>query len=534
MSQDAKDHRILIRGDKARAELLKGAKFVYDAVSTTYGPKGRNVLAEKIFGRPLLTRDGVTVAREAYLKDRAPNMGAQLILEASETSNRVAGDGSSATAILAYNLLKHGSQAIAGGMHPMDVKQQLLDDSYILLDELSKLSKPVKKSQLQEVATVSSGDPVLGQLIAETIEHVGVDGGIITEKSYVQDIEREFVNGYYLQQGFQALQAGKKELSDPYVIVSSKRISSPTDIIDILQGIAKVNNLQPGQIPKVLFVGNIEEAAYNVVVDNINRQTIDAIVIKTPPMFGDMGPQLLEDIAAYSSCEAITETTNLRQFVRQTGQELSSPYVGSVNKVVATHTESTIFADNDSEIIKDRIQAIKDRIEGEISDAVIEKLRDRIAKLEGKIALFRIGGATDTQKEETEFRVEDAIQATRAAQKSGVVAGGGVTLVELSKCSVSDIYQNALRDTFKKLLTNANLPAEVKLAELLQAPKGHGFSLKIVHYGSSDLYPPVDMVKEGILDPTLVVEQVITNATSVSANALTTDVLLVFEDREEK
>lgn len=525
MSQDAKDTRLMIKGDKARAQLLAGAKFVYDSISTTYGPKGRNVLAEKPFGRPLLTRDGVTVGRETYLKDRAKNMGCQLILEASETTNRIAGDGTSATAILSYNLMKHGSQAIAGGKHPMEVKQQLLDDSFILLDELEKLSKPVKKSQLQEVATVSSGDALLGQLIAETIEHVGIDGGIITEKSYVQDVEREYVDGYYLQNGFQALQSGKKELVDPYVIVSSKRLSAASDIVEILTGIARVNNLQSGMIPKVLFVGNIEEAAYNMIVDNINRQTIDGIVIKTPPMFGDMGSQLLEDVAAYANCEPITESTNLRQFVKQ-DEQLTSPFIGSVNKAVSTHTESTIFADNDTERVKDRIQSIKDRIDGEVSDAVIEKLRDRIAKLEGKIALFRIGGASDTEKEEKEFRVEDAIQATRAAQKSGVVAGGGVTLVELSKRDVSNLYSDALRDTFKKLLENANLASEVKLDEILKAPVGQGFNLR----ESDEL---VDMVKSGILDPTLVVSEVIKNATSVSANALTTDVLLIFEDRKD-
>lgn len=526
MAQEQKDTRLMIKGDKARAELLAGAKFVYDSISTTYGPKGRNVLAEKPFGRPLLTRDGVTVGRETYLKDRAKNMGCQLVLEASETTNRIAGDGTSATAILSYNLMKHGSQAIAGGQHPMEVKQQLLDDSYVLLDELKKLSKPVKKSQLQEVATVSSGDPLLGQLIAETVEHVGLDGGIITEKSYVQDVEREYADGYYLQQGFQALQSGRKELVDPYVIVASKRLSAATDIVEILNGIARVNNLQPGMIPKVLFVGNIEEAAYALIVDNINRGTIDAVVIKTPPMFGDMGSQLLEDIATYADCETIAETTNMRQFVRQDGQTLASAYIGSVNKVVSTHTESTIFSDNDTERVKDRIQSIKDRIEGEISDAVIEKLRDRIAKLQGKIALFRIGGASDTEKEEKEFRVEDAIQATRAAQKKGVVLGGGTTLVRLSCLDISDIYKSALQDTFKKLLDNANLSPDVKLAELLAAPMGSGYNLR----ESGDL---VDMVKSGILDPTLVVEQVITNATSVSANALTTDVLLVFEDREE-
>lgn len=520
MAQDKKDNRIKFEDDAARSALLEGAKFIADAVGTTYGPKGQNVLLEKPFGRPLLTRDGVTVARDAYLSKREANMGAQMLLEASETTNRIGGDGTSATVVLGYNLMKHGNQAIAAGTHPMDVKATLLQDRNTLLDELGKISKPTKKGQLKDVATVSSGDALLGQLIAEAVEYVGPDGGIITEKAYVQEVEREYVDGYYLQGGFEALQSGKKELISPYVIVSSRRIASIQDIAELMNKAAAAIeiNLESGEIPRFLFIGNFEDAAYNTVVNTVNQARLDAVIIKTPPVFANMGKQLLEDIAAYAGCDLIDDTTNLKEF--------SARYIGQINKVIAGKTEATLFADNKTELVQDRIVNIKSQLEDEISDAVAEKLRDRIAKLEGKIALFRIGGATDTTKEETEFRVEDAIHATRAASTDGVVPGGGSTLLYLASPSVSDIARKALLDTFKLLMTNAGLAADVMVNELMVQPQGWGFNLR-----ASD--EAVDLVKAGILDPTLVVEQVITNAISAASDALTVGTLLTFEDKED-
>lgn len=519
MAQEKKDHRIVIRGDEARKELLAGVKFAYDAVTATYGPKGTNVMIEKPFGRPLTTRDGVSVARDTYSSDRPKNMGTQRTLEASETTNRIAGDGTTATVALTYQLMKYGSQAIAAGMHPMEVKRTLLEDSYKVLDKLNNLKKEVSEGQLKQVATVSSGDQLLGQLISEALEKVGADGGILTEKAPLDDIEREYVDGYYLQSGFQALQAGKKELIDPFVIVSVRRLSSGADIADILtKSLQSVNfNPQTDGIPRFLIVGNIEDAAYVTAVNLINQGKIDAVILKTPPQFGDMGKELLGDIAVYAGCQTITDSTNVR--------DLTDVYVGSVDKVIASKHESTLFADNETEVVRVRVAELKDQIESEVVDAISEKLKDRMAKLEGKIALFRIGGATDSVKEEVEFRVEDAIHATRAALTDGVVAGGGVTLLELSKLDISQTYQNALRDTFKQLLINANLPAEIKLKEALEAPLGHGFNLR----EGGEL---VDMVKSGVLDPALVVSQVVRNATASATDMLTTDTLIVFEDAE--
>lgn len=521
MAQAEKDHKILLEGDKVTSKLLEGARRMYAAVSTTFGPKGRNVLLEKPFGRPLLTRDGVTVARDTYFKERDINMGAQFLLEASETTNRIAGDGTSGTVILGYHLFRRGLQSIAAGIHPMDVKQQLLDDSYIILEDLDKIGKPTKKSQLKEVATVSSGDPLLGQLIADAIERVGADGGIITEKSHVADVEREYVDGYFLQVGFEALQAGKKEIIKPHVVVCTRRLTSAPDAVELLNSLAEVvgvKRLPDGRmnkIPQFLLVGNIEEGAYQTIINTINSGAIDAIVLKTPPQFGNMSKLLLEDIAIFSGCTPIDDIVNF--------QDIDIEFVGELDRVVANKSEATLFSDNFTEDIRDRVQDLKDEVDAEPVDAIAEKLRDRIAKLEGKIALFRIGGATDSAKEEKEFRIEDAIQATRAAYQYGVVPGGAVTLLELSKSKISPLYREALRDVFTQLLKNANLPDQLFLERALTAPKGHGFNLK-------ESEETVDMVKSGILDPKLVIEQVIINATEVAANALTIGLAEIFED----
>lgn len=511
---DKKDGRIIVKGDEAQKALLKGAEMVYDTVTTTFGPRGRNVLARKPFGRPLLTRDGVTVARETYFTDEAPNMGAQLLLEASETTNRIAGDGTTATVALGFQLMKAGNQMINAGNHPMVVADTIRRDADLLLDELEKMGHPVKKDQLTQVASVSSGDPLLGQLIAEAVKYVGPNGGILPERAPIETVEREYVDGYYLQSGFTALIAGKKELINPWVVVCERRLTSPQDAGELLTKVAQIKQLQQGNIGRFLLIGNIEGAAYTHIVDLINKGVLDAIIVKTPPQFGgEMSRQLLEDIAIFAGCEPLTDSTNLRNF--------TEGYVGEVDKVVASKNETTLFGDTNGELVEDRVKTLKEQLESETIDGVAEKLRDRIAKLEGKIALFKIGGATETEKEELEFRVEDAILATRGAEKSGVVPGGGATLLALSNTKgISDATRNALRSVFGKLLTNANLQAELKLDEALKAKPGFGFNLR----KGDEL---VDLEEAGILDPKLVVEQIIRNASSVAAAMLTTDVLLI-------
>lgn len=518
-NREKKDGKLIYSEDEIRSEMLEGARQAYEVVSVAYGPKGRNVIIGKDFGRPKLTRDGLSIIRDTYFSDESKNMGAQTLLEAAENANRIAGDGSTCTVALSYHLLKNGVQAIAAGIHPMDIKETYLRDSYKILEHLNKLAKPVAEGQLVQVATVSSGDKNLGTLIANAVERVGVEGGILTEKAPIEDIECEFVDGYYLQTGFQALQSGKKELIDPMVVVAIRRLSSAVDAIEVLNKVAQAKGLNPGEIPRILLVGNVEDAAYFHICNLINQGIIDAVILKTPPIFGDMGKSLLEDIAIYAGCVPITDSIPLKS--------LDQTYVGSLDKVVSSKTEATLFADNSTEAISYRVQQLKDQIKTEVSDAVLEKLQDRQAKLEGKIALFRIGSQTDGGKEEIEDRVDDAIHATRAAAQHGVVAGGGATLIELSKLDISLYYRDALRDTFKQLLLNANLPAELYLDRMLNAPEGQGFNLR----KGGEL---VDMVKAGVLDPKLVVQEVVKKATEAAANALTIGVGLILETKEEK
>lgn len=533
---EQKENRILVEEAELRIKLMEGAKAAYDAVAITYGPKGRNVLLERGFGRPTYTRDGVTVVEQVFFSDRPKNMGAQALAEASRAANNISGDGSSATVVMTYHLLDNAVKAVAAGIHPMDVSDTIMQDSRIILEALEKEIIPVKDEQLKDVATVAAGDPLVGQLIAEAILYVGPDGGILTEKAPITEIEREYVDGYYLQSGFTALQAGKKELVDPYVIVPSKRLSSAADAIEILNGIMKANNLQQGQIPRVLFIGNIEDAAYQTIVNTINQGQIDAVIVKTPPMYGELGKYLLSDIALYAQCELIDENTSLKDFVRIRDGKPYSSFIGSVNKVIANKGESTIFANNETEAVQTRIAEIKDQIASEVIPSVAEKLRDRVAKLEGKIAIFKIGAANDSTKEELEYRIEDAINSTRHAYAEGIVPGGGVTLLELSKLGdesfkdlggiISSITRDALRSTFQQLLINANLPAELKLDEALHAKKGYGYNLR-----KSDKL--VDVVKEGVIDPVVVVREALTHAFGMAAETIKVGLGLVFEDTEK-
>jgi chaperonin GroEL len=527
MAQSRKDGKIFVFGKDARDALLRGSQTVYDAVTLTYGPKGLNVGLEKTYGRPVVTRDGVTVARESYLENREDNIGAQLVIEASQTTNRNAGDGTTQTVALTHNLVDLGIKQINNGDNAMDIKKQILDDSYKVLENLKTMGSPVADGQLKQVASVSCGDEALGQLIAEAVEKVGPDGGVLTEKAPIEDVERTYVDGYFLQQGFSAINEGKKEVENPYVVISSKIIGSGLDIITLLNKVGEKAHIdqklaldQPLQEPlRISFFGEFEGEAYQTIIANIQKGVFDGTITKTPPM-GDMGVQYLEDLATYTGGKVITAGDRLSEY--------DVTFVGRADKVTCTISDTTVFGGNGSgEDIEKRKADLRDRIAKEEIDAISEKLKDRLAKLENKVAMFRIGGATETEREEKEFRIEDAIQATRAAASHGVVTGGGITLLKLSKTvGLRNIFRNALYNVFKKLMTNANLPADVKLLEALDLEDGYGFNLR----ESGDA---VDLVKAGILDPVLVVEEVIKNASSTAANLVSMGALITFIDKED-
>lgn len=522
MAQETRDNKVLIYEEESDKALLEGVEDLYKAVSTTYGPKGKNVLIEKGYGRPTLTRDGVTVAKEVYFKNRPKNMAAQLVAEASMTTNQVAGDGTTATVVLMRNLIKESVKQKAAGNDPMEIREHLTKDAQLLLGKVAELSQPLAKGQLTQVATVSSGDPLLGQLIAEAVEKVGENGGIITEKAHISGVEREYVDGYYMQNGFTAITEGYRVLEEAHVVVTAKRLSSHVDALEIMgkidEAVTAQNNGQPQKL-RIAFIGEIEGDAYNLIKEFIRHAKIDAVIVSTPST-GDMGVQYLEDIALYTGAKLLGEADTVQSF--------QADYVGKAKRIVCNQYMTSIFSDSGiKEDIAKRVEQLKQRLETEESEFLAEKIRDRLAKLEGKIALFKIGGATDTERDEKEYRIEDAIQASRAAYSHGVVPGGGTTLLRLSQEDISPIFKGALINTFKKLMENAGLPADVKVKEVLDSKPPMGINLR----KGSEL---VDLVKEGVLDPTLVVEQIITNAASNAGNAITIGCMDVFEDRPAK
>lgn len=516
MAQPVKDHKIVLGAKEVREQILEGAKEVHDAVSATYGPKGLNGLIEKTYGRGVLTRDGVSVAKEVYSKHRAKNMAMQLVLEGSQTTNRLAGDGTTMTVVLSYNLIKQGIELIASGKNPMEIRDILNSDSKLLLEALKGYTTELSEGQLEQVATVSSGDAALGKLISEAVEHVGIEGGIIAERAYISGVEREYIEGYYLQEGFNALSDGKRELSNAIVIATGKKISSNADFLELMEKVVTITQEKP---PRIAFIGEIEGQARESIIANVMQGRMDAVIVKTPAT-GDMGMQYLEDIALYCGARMISPGDSLKN--------LDASYIGRAERVVCTPYTTSIFGGQHiSEDLDARITSLKERIDTEESDNLVEKFRDRLAKLQGKIAVFRIGGTTDTEKEELEFRIEDAIQATKAAMAEGIVPGGGTTLLRLSETEgISDITKKALRNVFKRLMENADLPADVKMYEVLGSKSPMGFNLR----GEDKL---VDLVEAGVLDPALVLQEGIKNATSTAGNALTVGFMIIFEDKKE-
>lgn len=443
-------------------------------------------------------------------------MAMQLILEASQTTNRVAGDGTTATVGLTYNLIKQAVEQVSGGHNPMNVRDTITQDSQLLLNALTDFTVEAKESQLEQVATVSAGDPALGKLIAEAVTHVGADGGIIAEKAYITGVEREYIEGYYLQEGFQQLSDGKKEIDNCVVIATAKKISSNTDFIELINRVVEITKEQP---PRIAFIGEIEGQARESIIANIIQGKMDAVIVKTPSS-GDMGVSYLEDIAMYTGGKVLSAGDSIKN--------IDETYIGRAQRIVCTPYTTSIFGgSHDKEIIDARVKEIKGRLDAEDSTSLIEKYRDRIAKLQGKIAIFRIGGATDTEKEEKEFRIEDAIQATKAARSEGIVAGGATTLLRLTETvGVSDMFKKALIETFKKLVSNANLSGDVVVHDVLNSKYPMGVNLR----KDGTL---VDLVKEGVLDPALTLQQIITNASSIAGNAITVECMILFEDKPD-
>ena len=519
--------KIIKRGDEARKALESGVNQLADTVKVTLGPKGRNVVLDKKFGTPLITNDGVTIAKEIELEDPFENMGAQLVKEVATKTNDVAGDGTTTATLLAQAIIHEGLKNLVAGANPVVMNKGMAKATKVAVETIQKNSQPVNGSEdIARVGTVSSGDEKIGTLIAEAMEKVGSDGVITVEESKTAETYSEVVEGMQIDRGFlspyMVTDTEKMEavLDDPLILLTDKKISNIQEIIPILEQV-----IQSGK--KLLIMAeDVEGEALSTLLVNKLRGTLNVLCVKAPG-FGDRRKEMLQDIAILTGATVISSDYGLE--LHNTSME----HLGTARQVKAGK-ETTIIVDGGGapEAIKERTQMIRNEFERSTSEYDREKLQERLARLAGGVAVIRVGAATETEMKEKKLRIEDALNATRAAVEEGIVAGGGTAYVnaipEIEKLVDSvegdektgvQIIARALTAPLRQIATNAGLDASVILEKVKNSGEvGYGF----------DAYKEVycDMISNGIVDPTKVTRSALENAASISAMLLTTEALV--------
>lgn len=518
--------------DDARARVLGGAKALYDAVKVTMGPKGRNVVIQKSYGAPTVTHDGVTVAEGVELPDSDDetlgySVGAELIKQAASKMNKVAGDGTTTVTVLTYNILNEANRLIAAGHNPMELKKGVEAAGAEVLSALESLSEPVvgKKNRVAEVATISAGDSEIGTLIAEIIEKVGKDGVVTVEEGQGLKMESEVVEGFTFDRGYtSALMVTDTNRLEavyekPAIVITDKKVSSVQEFLPLLEKLA-----QAGKKDVVLIAEDVEGEALGILVLNKLKGTFNTVAVKAPA-FGDRRKETLQDIAVLTGATVISE----EQGYTFENAELSM--LGTARKVIVSKDDTTIIEGAGSVAdVENRIAQIHAQAEHATSEYDKEQFEKRAAALSGKVAVIKVGGATETEIEEKKFRVDDAVAATKAALAEGIVAGGGVTLVNLadgidasgadSHSAGKQILKNALVQPFRQLMLNAGLNAEALLAQVQGAKAGQGINV-------NNPEKLVDLKTSGVVDPVAVTKQAIQNAVSIAATAMTMGALVV-------
>jgi len=528
----------LVFSEEARRQLKAGVDILAQAVKTTLGPKGRNVALDKKWGAPTITHDGVTVAKEIELEEPYANMGAQLLKEAATKTNDVAGDGTTTATVLAHTIVNEGLKNVAAGANPMLIKRGIERASTVVVEAIRDQAEDVtEKSEIAHVAAISAGDMEIGNLIADVMDKVGKDGVITVEESKGLAFEQEYVEGMQIDRGYISpyfiTDADRMEavLTDPYILVTDKKISAASDIVPVLEKLVQV-----GKRDVLIIAEDVEGEALATLVLNKLRGTFNALAVKAPG-FGDRRKAMLQDIAILTGAQVITE---------EMGRKLDTTTIndlGTAAKVVATKDDTTIIEGKGStEAIKGRIKQIKAQIETTTSDYDREKLQERLAKLAGGVAIIRVGAATEVELKEKKHRVEDALSATRAAVEEGIVAGGGVAL--LNAVSALDnvdtdgdeatgvrIVRRALEEPMRQLANNAGYDGAVVVQEVRRRQqeennKNLGFDVLREEYA--------DLVIRGIIDPAKVTRSAVENATSIAAMILTTEALITDIPEPEK
>jgi chaperonin GroEL len=519
--------------DDARERVLGGAKALYDAVRVTYGPLGRNVMIAKGYGGPTVTHDGVTVAESIDLPENDDEtlgykVGAELIKQAASKLNKVAGDGTTTVTVLTYHILKEASRLIAAGHNPMELRKGIEAAGAEVVAGLHKLSETIegKSERVAEVATISAGDETIGKLIASVIEKIGKDGVVTVEASQGLELESEVVEGFTLDRGFVSpffvTDVNRQEAvyEKPAVIITDGKISSVQAFLPIMEKLAAA-----GKKDVVLFADEVEGEALSILVLNKLKGVFNTVAVKAPA-FGDKRKEILADIAILTGATVVSEDQGMS--FENVGLEI----VGTARKVIVNKDSTTIIEGaGKASDIKARIGQIRTLAENTQSSYDKDQYEKRAAALSGKVAVLKVGGATETEIDEKKFRVDDAVAATKAALADGIVPGGGVTLVNLSakiKVSRSDsvsagrqILKNALKQPFLQIMTNAGLNSEALLAQVEASQTGHGINVKKPENGL------IDVKKDGVIDPARVVKEAVQNAVSIASTAATMGALVV-------
>ncbi|MFR7874617.1 MAG: chaperonin GroEL [Christensenellales bacterium] len=520
-------------GEDARKSLLDGVNKLADTVKVTLGPKGRNVVLDKKFGAPLITNDGVTIAKEIELDDPFENMGARLVKEVSTKTNDVAGDGTTTATVLAQSMIKEGVKNVAAGGDPMAIKRGMAKTVDMAVEELKKISSPVNgKEDIARVASISANDREIGELISEAMEKVSKDGVITIEESKTSNTELTVVEGMQFDKGFvspyMVTDTEKMEavMDNPYILITDKKISNIQEILPLLENIMQ----QSGKL--VIICDDVEQEALSTLILNKLRGVLNVLAVKAPG-YGDKRKEMLQDIAILTGGEVITSDLGL---------ELKDTQIEQLGKArqVKADKEHTIIVDGagDKEKIAERVSQIKSQIEEEKSSYENEQLHERLAKLAGGVAVIGVGAATEIEMKDKKLRIEDALSATKAAVEEGIVAGGGTAFINILPAVEKfteglqseeqlggKIIVKALQEPVKQIAINAGLEPAVILEKVKASESGIGFDAKSEEY--------VDMKKAGIVDPTKVSRSALQNAASIASMVLTTE-SIVTDKKEPK
>jgi|TARA_B100001758_G_scaffold51902_1_gene42373 chaperonin GroEL len=520
-------------GDSARKRLAAGVNILANAVKTTLGPKGRNVVLDKSFGAPTVTKDGVSVAKEIELKDKFENMGAQMVKEVASQTSDVAGDGTTTATVVAQSILREGLKCVAAGMNPMDLKRGIDKAVTSAVENLQKMSKPcTDQGAIEQVGTISANsDTNIGSIIAEAMGKVGKEGVITVEEGQSLENELDVVEGMQFDRGYLSpyfatnQQNMSTELEDPFVLLYDKKISNIKDMLPILEGVAKAGK------PLLIIAEDVEGEALATLVVNSIRGIVKVAAVKAPG-FGDRRKAMLEDIAILTGGTVIAEEVGLSL------EKADLSVLGSAKKVNVTKENTTIIdGGGKKDAIESRVNQIRAQIEEATSDYDKEKMQERVAKLAGGVAVIKVGAATEVEMKEKKARVEDALHATRAAVEEGVVPGGGVAMIRarasLDKLTGDNpdqdqgiqIARNAMQEPLKQIVSNAGLEGSVILAKVEEGKDSFGYNAASSEYG--------DMLKMGILDPTKVTRSALQNAASIAGLMITTECMVTELAKED-